>query len=53
MGWFSVVSILLFAVLIIRAVIKILESKTGKLRQYMLIVIFSIHIAVIIYLGVN
>ncbi|MDT3698452.1 MAG: hypothetical protein RO469_03400 [Thermincola sp.] len=53
MGWFSVASILLFTALIIRAVIKIIASKTGKLRQYMLIVIFSIHIAVIIYLGLN
>lgn len=53
MGWFSIVSILFFVYLIVRVIIKILNNTPGRIRNYILVVIFSIHIAVIIYFSLD
>ncbi|MFZ3171314.1 MAG: hypothetical protein WA118_04975 [Carboxydocellales bacterium] len=51
MNWFSIVSILLFVVLIIRVIVR-MQKKTGRItRSLLLILIFIIHIGVIIYLS--
>lgn len=53
MGWFSVFSIALFMVLISRSVRKMLQSPHARGRQALLVLVFSIHIAVIVYLGLD
>lgn len=53
MGWFSILSIGLFLVLIGRSVLKMGRNPHTKGRQVLLMLIFSVHIAVIVYLGLD
>ena len=53
MGWFSILSIGLFLALIGRSMLKMWQNPHNKGRQVLLMLIFSVHIAVIVYLGLD
>jgi hypothetical protein len=53
MGWFSIVSISLFLALSVRCGWRIKKGTPRKTREYLLILIFFIHIGVIVYLNLN